>query len=367
MPAIPTVYESTKTPITVATAMPRQLYDIPTKLQWIQQTLDATPCDLLVTPQEFLGGHYIMPKARHVDRNWLLDTIGDIARRNGRHIAIGACVSSATSGAMEDFHYFDDDGNWRGKHSKFALPSYDDVRTKGHGQLWPETNFNARITPVDLPKLRLRIGTMFCWEVFSQMVWGAYSFARCNLITHPIKFAPRGWLKNQLKSDGMKHIVGFGNAPKSQMWYDRLIMASQHQCMCPIAVSCNSWDLGNKYMAIVGHVDEIKRTTDLRDIPAIGTNEYVHTFQMLPEYYEGLDHHHSAGAFKAHVGSVEGFSELGEWTMNGKIRRIEAQLIGGTGKLDCMLKAATASRQKQSAVGRTFGKKQSIKLPKKKG
>lgn len=366
MPQPPIRYEATKFPITVTTAMPVQQYDIDSKLKWIEQTLETTNCDLLITPQEFLGGHYVMPKQRHLDRQWLLDTIGDIANRHKKHIAIGACVKSSTSGAMEDFHYFDDDGKWLGKHSKFALPSYDDVRTKGHGQLWPETNFNARATPIELPKLRLRIGTIFCWEVFSQLLWGAYSFARCNLITHPIKFAPRGWLKNQLKSDGYKHIVDFGNAPKSQIWYDRLIMASAHQCLCPIAVSCNSWALGSKYMALVGHVDEVKRCTDLKDVPALAETNHLHTFKMLPEYYEGLDHHHSAGAFKAHVGSVEGFSELGEWTMHGKIRRIEAQMIGGTAKLDCMLKASTASRQKQSAVGRTFGKKQSVKLPPKK-
>lgn len=363
MPAL--LNGSEKSTIKIVCAMPIQRYDIEGKLAWLEQTIQQTPCDLFLTPQEFLGGHYVMPKQRHVDRQWLFDTVGDIARRNNRHIGIGACVKTSDSGAMEDYWYFDDDGVPLGRHSKFALPSYDDVRTSGHGQLWPETNYAARATPIDLPKLRLRIGTVFCWEVFSQTLFSAYSFARTNLIVHPIKFAPRGWLKNQLKSDGLKHIVGFGNAPASQMWVDRLIMAGRHQCLCPIAVSCNSWNLGPKFMALVGHVDELKKTTNLQDVPSLGDQQYIHIFEMLPEWYEGLDHHHSAGAFKAHVGSVEGFSELGEWTMHTKIRRIEAQLIGGTAKLDCQLKGAAVTRQKNSTVGRAFGKKQPVKLPKK--
>lgn len=364
-----TTYTNDKELVTVACTMPRQCYDIESKLAWLEQAVIETDCDLFLTPQEFLGGHYIMPTARHVDRQWFYDTIGDLARMTGKHIGIGACVNSVTSGATEDYAYFDDDGQMVGYHSKFALPAYDDVRAKGHGQLWPEHDYNRRVTPIALPKLRLKIGTMFCWEVFSQTMFSAYSFARVNLITHPIKFAPRGWLKNQVKEDGLKHIVGFGNAPASQIWVDRLLMASRHQVLCPIAASCNSWNLGPKMLALVGHVDEVKRQTDLRDIPSNGDDQYIHTFKMLPEYYEGIDHHHSAGAFKAHVGSVEGFSELGEWTMHGKIRRLEAQLIGGTTKLDCQLKASqlkevTAGRQKPSTVGRAFGKTQKVKRAK---
>lgn len=364
MPPIPQA--TTKSLVTIACCVPLQMYSLEAKLQWLERAIDRTPCDLFLTSQEFFGGHYIMPKNLHVTRDWMVEKVGRLAAKRGICIAAGACVKTEISGAMEDYLYFSSKGELLGWHSKFALPSYDDVRTSGHGNLWPETSYQRRTTPIDIPELRLRIGTVFCWEVFSQTIFSSYSFQRCNLITHPIKFAPRGWLKNEMKSDGKKHIVGFGNAPKSQLWVDRLIMASRHQCLCPIAVSCNSWDLGAKYMALTGHVDEVRHTTNLMDIPSTKGVEQIHTFQMLPEFYTGLDHHHSAGAFKAHTGSVEGFSELGEFTMHGKIRRIEAQLIGGSGQLECVLKAAASLRQKKSLNGRAFGKTQRVALSKKK-
>lgn len=354
-----------KNSVTVACCMPTQQYDLDSKMDWLSGVLDRTACDLFLTPQEYLGGHYIMPKELHIDRNWLVDNGGDLARKRGVHLGIGACIKSANQGPMEDYAYFDSNGHLLGWHSKFALPSYDDQRTGGHGQLWPETNYRRRTTVIDMPALRLKVGTVFCWEVFSQTIFSAYSFNRTNLIVHPIKFAPRGWLKNKKKSDGFKHIVGFGNAPKSQIWIDRLLMASRHQVMCPIAVSCNSWDLGAKFMALVGHIDELNGTTDLHDVPAVGDQQYVHTFEMLPELYEGLDHHHSAGAFVAHTGSIDGYHRLGEWTMHGKIRRIESHLIGGTAAMECVLKAASAGRQKASIPNRAFGARQKVKLRRK--
>ena len=357
--------DTTKPMIKVATCMPEQRYDRQSKLDWLDRTVSETDCDLFCTSQEFVGGHFIMKDDRHIDRDWLIGRVGLIARNNGKHIAIGACCNANGGGATEDYLYIDDNGQLLGYHSKMALPAYDDVRAGGHGNLWPETNYRERATPIDIPKLRLRAGTVFCWECYNQTLWGAYSLEGCNIICHPIKFAPRGWLINKTYSDGLKHIDDFGHAPKSTMWNERLVAAGKFQCMCPIAVSCNSWDLGPKFMALVGHVDELRGTTTLLDVPSIGTQQKIHVFEMLPEYYEGLDHHHSAGAFKAHTGSVEGFSEMGEWTMATKIRRLEAHLIGGTTKLDCQMKAASAGRQKKSSTGRAFGKIQKVGLKKK--
>lgn len=364
MPAIPN-NNGPKKPITIATCMPTQQYDRQSKLDWLDQALADTDCDLFITPQEYVGGHYIMKNDLHMDRQWVIDSTAELAVKHGKHIAIGACCKTADSGATEDLLIIDDQGQYLGHRSKYALPSYDDVRTNGHGALWPETDFNRRVAPIEVPKLRLKVGVCFCWEVFSQLLWPAYSLARVNLVIHPIKFSPTGWLKNQMHSDGKKHIVDFGNAPKSTIWGDRLVMASRHQVMCPIAVSCNSWNLGDKFMALVGHVDEITRTTDLHRVPSIGKEQYIHSFQMLPEIYSGLDHMHSAGAFKAHTGTVDNYSQLGEHKMHIKIRRLEAQLMGGTTKLDCQLKATAISRQKKSSVDRAFGKKQTVKLRRK--
>ena len=367
MPALPEKAKYDPNPnktLKIACCMPKQKYNREDKLQWLAESIAKTPCDLFLTSQEYLGGHYVMKNDLHMDRDWVVEEVGKIAREFGVHIGVGACCKSPGSGATEDYLYLDDGGELLGYHSKFALPSYDDMRTGGHGQLWPETNYKRRTTPIDLPKLRLKVGTIFCWEVFSQTLFPSYSLQGVNLIAHPIKFAPRGWLKNEKLTDGFKHIVGFGNAPKSELWVDRLIMAGRHQVMCPIAVSCNSWNLGEKMMALVGHVDEMRKTTDLHNLPSNGDEEYIHVFKMIPEFYEGLDHHHSAGAFKDHVGSVEGFSEMGEWTMHGKIRRLESHLLGGTALMDCSLKTAALGRQKRSIAKRLGGGQQTIKRSK---
>lgn len=345
-----------KPPITIATSMPVQFYDRTAKLKWLDLALRNTDCDLFVTSQEYFGGHYIMKQDLHMTRQWMDENIGAIAARHKKHLAIGACEKNDDStGAMEAFIYYDNNGTRLGTHYKFALPAYDDCRTKGHGALWPETNFQRRATPIELPRLRLRVGTIFCWECHCQTIWPMYSLQGVNLITHPIKFSPRGWLINKVLNDGKKHIVDFGYAPKSDIWRDRLIFASRHQVMCPIAVSCNSWDLGPDKMAMVGHVDEIKGSTDLRDVPSQGNHQYIHTFQMVPELYTGLDHMHSAGSFADHVGSADDYSRLGQWTMHAKVRRIESHLISGTTAMECMLKAAASNRRKKSIDKRALG------------
>jgi hypothetical protein len=355
--------------VTITCCMPIQHVTIEEKLEWLDRALGQSDCDLFLTPQEWLGGHYVWQLAKqqgkeyplHVDRGWVVAMVGALAKRHRKHIAVGACCKATGQGASEDLLYIDDDGKLLGYHSKYALPGYDDVRTKGHGKLWPEVDYKKRMTPIQAPKLGLRMGSIFCWEVHSQMLWGAYSMQGVNLVNHVVKFAPRGWLNNKVLADGQKHIVGFGNEPKSQIWRDRLIMAGRHQVLCPIAVSCNSWDLGEKMLALVGHVDELKRdrqgrpATDLRDIPSRGDEEYLHSFTMSPRWYEGLDHHHSMGAFKAHTGTVEGFHQMGEWTMHGKIRRLEAHLIGDTTRFDCIMKAITLERQKKSIAKRLGG------------
>ena len=43
-----------KLPITIATCMPRQDYDIDSKLEWMDQAVAETECDLFLLPQEFL-------------------------------------------------------------------------------------------------------------------------------------------------------------------------------------------------------------------------------------------------------------------------------------------------------------------------
>jgi hypothetical protein len=235
--------------------------------------------------------------------------------------------------------YFDKDGSVAGHHRKFALPRYDDARARGAGRLWPETVWKDRVTPVELPSLGLRIGTVFCWEIFALTPVPAYALARTNLIVHPVKFAPRGWLVTK-EIDGEQHIVGFKQAPKSEEWTARLKMLGRHESLCPIAISCNTWSIGEKFMAITGHVDELLATTNIVEVGSEPKAEHIHTFTTKPPYYLlGTENTFSPGAFKEATGSLDGLKELAPLTMHLKMRRLESHLLNDTTRLETAMKA----------------------------
>jgi hypothetical protein len=362
--------------IAVGCCAPPQQYDTAQKLAWLHKTLSDGDFDAFFLPQEWLGGHYAQQLAAkhgkqidlHFEPDYLDETFGGIAKKYNVALGIGACVirkDEAHGGATEDYLYFDKNGAQAGWHRKFALPAYDDVRANGAGRLWPETDFRRRITPIDLPLTGLRVGTVFCWEIYSRALVPAYSFNDVNLIVHPIKFAPRGWPK---KTEGTEHvgIASFGQAPKSEDWINRLLTVAHYEAMCPVAISCNTWELGSKFMAITGHVDpfEFEHRYVQPDDPSDavdrrwltyaisakhivnvsseeGSPGRVHAFSMNPRIYsEGINNAHSAGAYKAVVGSFDGLKHMQEATMSRKLRRIEAQLIGGTTKQEVALLAA---------------------------
>lgn len=333
----------------VAVCVPKQEKDRQPKLDWLDRTLGETDCDLFLTPQEYFGGHVMMSHDLHIEKDWLLHECGELAQKHDKALGVGACVKHATGGATEDYLYFERNGSFAGYHRKFALPSYDDVRTKGGGQLWPEISYNSRTTPVELKSVDVSIGTVFCWEVFAMTIVPAYHWRGANLIAHPVKFAPRGWLKlSKPKETGTKNVIGFDQAPKSEIWIDRLKSLSKHDALCPIAVSCNSWNLGEKYKALCGIVDEVLGTTDLHNVGSTPEQNLVKTYDVNPQLYTALrTSMHNMGAYKEVAGTVDHYHELGAWTMHTKMHRLESQLIGGSTRMDCRLMAATKGQQKK--------------------
>lgn len=340
--------------ITVASCVPRQELTVEAKAKWLREALARTPCDLFLLPQEFVGGHYVRKLSGdvaplHVQRAWLEETFGAIAKDHNVALGVGACITDEADPerGTEDYVYFDRDGSVVGHHRKFALPRYDDARASGAGRLWPEQVWKDRVTPVELRGLGLRIGTVFCWEVFALTLVPAYALGRTNLIVHPIKFAPRAWLKTQV-IEGEQHIVGFGHAPKSREWIQRLTMLGRHETLCPIAISANTWNLGERFKALTGHVDELLGTTNIVEVGSEPTAEHIHTFKMNPTYYlDGVDQKFNAAAFKKATGSLDGLKELGPLTMHQKMRKLESYLLNDTTRLDCLLKAQ-ALRTKSS-------------------
>src|SRR5712692_5384451 len=119
--------------IKVATCVPRQEHTRAAKLAWLEKAIDANPCDLFLTSQEFFGGHWIMPGDLHMDTAWLDEVIGGLAKKNNVAIGVGASVQHE-HGATQDYVYYDRTGKRLGHHTKFANPGYDTV-PNGAGDL----------------------------------------------------------------------------------------------------------------------------------------------------------------------------------------------------------------------------------------
>jgi hypothetical protein len=203
------------------------------------------------------------------------------------------------------------------------------MRTHGYGRLVPEVDFQNRLRPVVLQN-GLRLGTVFCWEVFSIVLWAAYRYGGCNLITHPVKFAPAGYPKKG-KRKGETIIESFGLCDKGKwdIWKNRLLAANLYECFCPILVSCNIWNLGKKFVAVCGHVDEVFGSTRLYERPSTDEGSMEAESVLDVASCEAIDHQTSFGQFIAAGGGSKKYQQSMRLTMIRKIHRIEAQFIGG--------------------------------------
>src|SRR5271165_551783 len=295
--------------VRVATCVPRQYWMQSEKLAWFQKALRENPCDLFISSQELFGGGSTREICRlkgiktddvPVTEGWLTDNIGGLARKHDTCIGIGASVKRRDV-VTEDFLYYSRKGELLGYHSKIALPVQDSVTTNGASGITPQTNYERAVKVIELPELGIRIGTVFCWQVFFVDFWNDLMRQGCTLVAHPIKFAPRAWYLKGRTPDGKETRVGFtqnkgSDDPKSDSlgWIQKLEYESTFKQM-PIAVSCNTWDGGEKYLALVGWVDEITHGSDLNNYPSVAATDVVQVntydpalFEALPKWHKGM-------------------------------------------------------------------------------
>lgn len=308
------------------------------KVAWLDRALEANPCDLFLTPQEYFGGTSTAELCRlkgtytadmPVTEAWLREVIGDVARRHNVHIGIGATVQRQVR--TEDFLYFDNEGQLLGYHSKMALPAQDSILLGGNSQIAPETDIERACTPVMLPALGLRVGTVFCWQVFFNDAWSLLAANGCNLIVNCIKFAPRAWYAKGETADGYKCRVGFcqekdgGDPASDSLGWIRKLRAESEFKELPIAVTCNTWSGGEKYLALCGWVDEVTGKTQLFNVPSTPEAELVHVTTYDPTLYDELDHL-SLGVYARFK---EDWPRLMQGTMRRKAVRIERRARSG--------------------------------------
>jgi hypothetical protein len=325
--------------VRVATCVPRQYWMRAEKLAWLDNAIAENPCDLFLTSQEFFGGGSTREICRlkgiatddePVTEEWLAEQIANLATKYHTHIGLGATVNRDGVNT-EDFLYYDSNGRYLGHHSKIALPVQDSIVNSGASNVTPEVDPVKAARVIELPLLGIRVGTVFCWQVFFNRFWQDLADQKCSLVVHPIKFAPRSWYKKGLTPTGQPTRVGFTQNKGSELpeddalgWIRKLKAESEFKDL-PIAVTCNTWDGGEKYLALVGWVDETTKRTDLHHLPSIAAMEKVVVTEYDPELYDKLEHL-SMADYKQFI---DVYPVLMKGTMRRKATRIERRALSG--------------------------------------
>jgi hypothetical protein len=228
-----------------------------------------------------------------VPEEWLTERIGGLARKHSVCIGIGASVKRRNV-ITEDFLYYSKKGDLLGYHSKIALPKQDSILTNGASELTPEADYERASGVIEIPELGVRVGTVFCWQVFFVDFWARLMEQRCSLVVHPIKFAPRAWYKKDRNLEGKETRIGFSQNSGSDLpeddslgWIRKLKYESEFKQL-PIAVSCNTWNGGAKYLALAGWVDEVTGKTNLAHLPSTAETERVIVTTYDPALYDSL-------------------------------------------------------------------------------
>lgn len=328
------------TRIRIATSIPRQSWTIKEKLKWLDEAITANSCDLFLTPQEYFGGGSCREICRlkgiktddaPVTEQWLEVQIATLAVKHKTHIGIGASVNR-NGIVTEDFLYYDSAGKYLGHHSKMALPVQDSILNGGASNITPETDPSRAAKLIEIPELGLRVGTVFCWQVFFNRFWQELSDLNCNLVVHPIKFAPRAWYEKGINPQGQPTRIGFKQGTESKDgetdslgWIRKLKYESEFKQL-PIAVTCNTWNGGGQYLALVGWVDETCGRTLLQNFPSTPENEAVQVTTYNPTLYGEKLEHLSMANYKEFI---EVFPTLMKGAMRRKAVRIENRAHNG--------------------------------------
>src|SRR5437879_3203624 len=148
-------------------------------MAWLDKAMTENPSDLFLTSQEYVGGGSMREVCRlkgiqtddvPVSESWLAENVRGLALKYNRCIGFGATVNRDGVNT-EDFLYYGSSGDLLGYHSKMALPSQDNVMLNGASKVTPETDPVRAATPLSIHELGLRVGTIFCWQVFFIDLW----------------------------------------------------------------------------------------------------------------------------------------------------------------------------------------------------
>jgi len=325
--------------IRVLSCIPRQLSSFDEKLAWISFICEKYSPDILVTPQEFFGGVYLMPHQKSFDFCQLFPPLHNIARKYKVALVVGLVEKQNNYLNKEVIWFINERGKYLGQIAKIALPRYDHVGAPGYGLIEPEMNWENRFVTFHMQGIN--VAAIFCWEVFSNVLWAGLSQAEpCpDVVFNLIKFGVNSWPRVRKNKQGLFEIVDFkyGIWPSScreQPWIDRLYAASLWEVKRPIICATNSWNLRPRSLPLCGTVSILPGQAEntLWMPQKKSTNDKQITEKIIVDVIDPLAIRaavQNSFVYKEVVGQLPPM-DLKKFAMLLKINRLERRLKDGT-------------------------------------
>lgn len=333
----------------VLSCVPKQLSDFDEKLAWLDAMCKKHRPDIFVTTQEYFGGAVMMSHDRDFELDFLYPKLKKLNKKYGTAFVCGVQQQNKDRSNSSAIWFINEDGEYLGRVRKFALPKYDHIVTNGFGQVTPETDLFNRFKLFEI--CGAHVSAIFCWEVYSDILWTGLGIMKPDLIFSMIKFGANAWPKvRKNKATGLNEVVdfGYGGWKEEGRWIERLNVANLWQVKCPIVCSTNSWNLRPISMPMAGTISNIPGQAEhtlwhptkedkMKTIPQkVIIDEFnldaIRTITMNKFIY------------KDKVGEFPPF-DIGKLTMHLKINRIENRLISGREE------TVTKKKQKQIGIG----------------
>lgn len=244
----------------VLSCIPRQMTDTSEKLDWLRGVSSTDRPHILVTPQEFFGGAVMMPHKRDFRFDELFPELSAISKQYEVALAVGVQQRDDDGSNKTAIWFINENGEYQGRLVKFALPRYDHIDTSGFGHVCPETDIENRFRTFLL--YNLNVTALFCWEVYSDILWTGLGILKPDLVLSMIKFGPNAWPKVE-KRKGLNTVVDFGygkwnDVSDDGQWLNRLRIGNVWQAKCPVINSTNGWNLNPRSMPVCGCISGIE-------------------------------------------------------------------------------------------------------------
>jgi len=321
----------------ILSCIPIQKKDYLSKLNWLEKVLEKNNVDILVTPQEYFGGASMMEDNMSFTEEQIIIDIKNLCKKYDTAIILGV-EEKVKNINKESIWFIEKTGEIKGKLNKFALPKYDHIVTKGYGNIVPELNFEKRFEIIELEGIRF--SAVFCWEVFSNILWTGISLQKPDIVLNMIKFGVNAWPVLEKSNKRKMRIKDFGyghwEKEKDNIWIERLKFANKYQVFCPILCATNSWNLRPISLPLVGCISQIpgqvesqsfwrpKKEMGLKKIPEKIIIDNIDVNKIR----ESIKNKYS---YKEKTGSWPPW-DLMEYTMLFKMARIENRIKSGKEK-----------------------------------